>query len=107
LGVSRLNPIVANITAFTADMPRSVLTIAVPARAMSKFAGLSAGGRWIRTVGTVVRVLLGGLELEIGFGDFKRLGREKQIKEWKRGWKINLIECSDPHWIDLWSTVSP
>jgi putative endonuclease len=27
--------------------------------------------------------------------------REKQIKEWKRDWKINLIERENPHWIDL------
>jgi putative endonuclease len=27
--------------------------------------------------------------------------REKQIKEWKRDWKINLIERDNPHWIDL------
>jgi putative endonuclease len=27
--------------------------------------------------------------------------REKRIKEWKRDWKINLIERDNPHWIDL------
>ena len=27
--------------------------------------------------------------------------REKQIKEWKREWKFNLIERDNPHWIDL------
>jgi putative endonuclease len=27
--------------------------------------------------------------------------REKQIKEWKRDWKINLIERDNPHWVDL------
>jgi putative endonuclease len=27
--------------------------------------------------------------------------REKQIKEWKRKWKIRLIESDNPHWIDL------
>ena len=27
--------------------------------------------------------------------------REKQIKEWKRDWKINLIERDNPRWIDL------
>ncbi len=27
--------------------------------------------------------------------------REKQIKEWKRDWKMNLIERDNPHWIDL------
>jgi putative endonuclease len=26
--------------------------------------------------------------------------REKQIKEWKRAWKITLIESDNPHWLD-------
>jgi len=29
------------------------------------------------------------------------LQREKRIKEWKRDWKINLIEAENPHWVDL------
>jgi putative endonuclease len=32
--------------------------------------------------------------------------REKQIKEWKRGWRINLIERDNPHWIDLYPNLS-
>jgi putative endonuclease len=28
--------------------------------------------------------------------------REKQLKEWKRGWKIELIHESNPHWRDLY-----
>jgi predicted GIY-YIG superfamily endonuclease len=27
--------------------------------------------------------------------------REKQLKTWKRSWKINLIEQSNPYWQDL------
>jgi putative endonuclease len=27
--------------------------------------------------------------------------REKQIKKWKRSWKINLIEKDNPNWDDL------
>ena len=27
--------------------------------------------------------------------------REKQMKEWKRGWKIQLIEKDNPRWLDL------
>jgi putative endonuclease len=27
--------------------------------------------------------------------------REKQIKEWKRLWKIRLIESMNPEWVDL------
>ena len=28
--------------------------------------------------------------------------REKQIKRWKREWKIKLIEKENPCWIDLY-----
>src|SRR4051812_41594401 len=31
--------------------------------------------------------------------------REKQIKEWKRDRKMNLIERDNPHWIDLYPTL--
>ena len=30
--------------------------------------------------------------------------RERQIKEWKRVWKLELIEKVDPVWIDLLDT---
>ena len=33
--------------------------------------------------------------------------REKQIKEWRRSWKISLIEENNPRWIDLYQTLSP
>jgi putative endonuclease len=32
--------------------------------------------------------------------------REKQIKEWQRDWKINLIERDNPHWLDLYPSLS-
>jgi len=28
--------------------------------------------------------------------------REKQLKEWNRQWKIDLIEKTNPTWKDLW-----
>ena len=34
------------------------------------------------------------------------LRREKQIKEWRRAWKISLIEEDNPHWIDPYSSLS-
>ena len=34
------------------------------------------------------------------------LQREKQIKEWKRNWKINLIEHVNRHWRDLSLTLT-
>jgi putative endonuclease len=35
------------------------------------------------------------------------ISREKQIKEWKREWKFNLIERDNPHWIDLYCDLVP
>jgi putative endonuclease len=31
--------------------------------------------------------------------------REKQLKEWKRQWKLQLIEEVNPNWLDLYSTI--
>jgi putative endonuclease len=31
--------------------------------------------------------------------------REKQIKHWKRAWKIRLIEPMNPYWRDLYSEI--
>ncbi|MGJ8663597.1 MAG: GIY-YIG nuclease family protein [Marinicella sp.] len=31
--------------------------------------------------------------------------REKQIKKWRRQWKINMIEKSNPNWNDLWAQI--
>jgi len=31
--------------------------------------------------------------------------REKNIKEWKRAWKLNLIEKSNPDWRDLYDDI--
>ena len=30
------------------------------------------------------------------------ISREKAIKEWKRQWKLELIECENPVWKDLY-----
>ncbi|MBK5265147.1 MAG: GIY-YIG nuclease family protein [Alphaproteobacteria bacterium] len=36
------------------------------------------------------------------FGDMENaIRREKQLKNWHRQWKINLIESENPHWADL------
>ena len=32
------------------------------------------------------------------------IAREKQLKNWHRQWKINLIEMGNPNWIDLWDS---
>lgn len=31
--------------------------------------------------------------------------REKQIKNWRRQWKINLIEKDNPNWDDIWDRL--
>ena len=32
--------------------------------------------------------------------------REKQIKEWKRKWKLELIESANPNWRDLYHVIA-
>ncbi len=29
------------------------------------------------------------------------IAREKQLKAWKRWWKVRLIEETNPYWVDL------
>ena len=31
--------------------------------------------------------------------------REKKMKEWKRSWKIRLIEENNPNWNDLYDSI--
>jgi len=33
--------------------------------------------------------------------------REKQIKEWRRNWKISLIERDNLRWVDLYPGLAP
>jgi putative endonuclease len=32
--------------------------------------------------------------------------REKELKKWRRQWKIELIEKTNPRWDDLWQSIS-
>jgi len=34
------------------------------------------------------------------------IGREKAIKEWKRAWKVQLIENTNPEWEDLTASLN-
>lgn len=31
--------------------------------------------------------------------------REKQVKHWKRAWKVRLIDAANPSWRDLWPDI--
>ena len=33
------------------------------------------------------------------------IAREKAIKEWKRAWKLELIEAANPQWQDLYDEI--
>ncbi|MGY4533487.1 putative endonuclease [Pseudomonas sp. TE3786] len=33
------------------------------------------------------------------------IAREKQLKWWKRQWKVTLIEARNPRWVDLWDEL--
>jgi putative endonuclease len=33
------------------------------------------------------------------------ISREKALKEWKRAWKITLIEDTNPYWRDLYPAI--
>ncbi|MGO4172373.1 GIY-YIG nuclease family protein [Bosea sp. TAF32] len=34
------------------------------------------------------------------------IDREKDIKKWRRQWKINLIEANNPDWADLYPLLA-
>ena len=34
------------------------------------------------------------------------IAREKEIKKWRRAWKLRLIEQSNPQWVDLYEQIS-
>jgi putative endonuclease len=49
---------------------------------------------------------LGVLYLGVTNNITTAIQREKQIKEWKREWKIKLIEALNPQWHDLAQTLN-
>jgi putative endonuclease len=34
------------------------------------------------------------------------IAREKQIKKWRRDWKVALIEEENPNWVDLYDSIT-
>jgi putative endonuclease len=40
------------------------------------------------------------------FADVREaIQRKKTMKEWPRAWKVNLIEETNPHWVDLYPSL--
>ena len=37
---------------------------------------------------------------------FEAINREKRLKDWKRKWKLALIEAFNPMWTDLYPEIS-
>ena len=37
---------------------------------------------------------------------YDAITRERRIKEWRRDWKVNLIQSLNPAWDDLFETVA-
>ncbi|MGA7072375.1 GIY-YIG nuclease family protein [Bradyrhizobium sp.] len=33
------------------------------------------------------------------------ISREKELKKWKRSWKVQLIEAENPQWNDLYESI--
>lgn len=51
-----------------------------------------------------------GVDKLVYFEEFSEIGaaihREKLLKEWKRKWKVALIEKQNPTWRDLYDEIS-
>jgi putative endonuclease len=81
-----------------ASGPRGYLYIGVTSdlvrRVLEHRAGIRSG--WAKERGCVVLVRY---ELFERMED--AIAREKQLKNWHRGWKQNLVEEQNPHWQDL------
>jgi putative endonuclease len=43
---------------------------------------------------------------ETGDNPMSAISREKQLKRWKRNWKLRLIETNNPFWQDLYSEIT-
>jgi putative endonuclease len=33
------------------------------------------------------------------------ISREKELKKWKRAWKVQLVEAQNPQWNDLYESI--
>ena len=55
--------------------------------------------------GSIKKELLKGLQKNTLYNAENAIHREKRLKEWKRQWKIDLIEKNNPNWEDLYNTL--
>jgi putative endonuclease len=50
-----------------------------------------------------------GVDLQVWFEIYDdpvtAISREKELKKWRRDWKISLIEERNPEWRDLYETI--
>ncbi|MEX0693874.1 MAG: GIY-YIG nuclease family protein [Rhodospirillales bacterium] len=46
------------------------------------------------------------VHFEVFCGITEAIRREKVLKEWKRAWKLRLIETENPTWRDLWDEIN-
>ena len=46
------------------------------------------------------------VSLEQNDGPSAAIQREKNLKHWRRDWKIALIEAHNPEWRDLWDDIT-
>ena len=44
--------------------------------------------------------------LEIYDDPLTAIAREKELKKWRREWKVRLIEEKNPQWIDLYPQIA-
>jgi len=51
-----------------------------------------------------------GVHVLVWFEDYddatNAITREKELKKWRREWKINLIERENPNWQDLYDAIA-
>jgi len=45
------------------------------------------------------------LWFEVSDDPISAISREKELKRWKRSWKIRLIEAQNPQWLDLYESI--
>ena len=45
------------------------------------------------------------VRFEIYDDPISAISREKELKKWKRSWKVQLIEKDNPEWSDLYESI--